>query len=386
MRQLVWRGVQSGSYVQQDVWIGSYVQHNVAVREKQDGSDRQETRMKYRQVIKGTGSQKGGGHMLQVNDLTVRYGDLTIVDHLGFTVEEGQWLMIVGPNGAGKSTTLNAITQGTAYTGQVLFEGEDMKKKKAAERARCVGVLMQNHFAEYAFSVEEVVALGRYSRAGARSRARWYAGSEIEFKGEFAGTEGKTDVRTEKKPAICTKKEPEVFTERRPGVRTKENAGFVGKSGRKSGLHAGKRASRSDEDEQAVENALALTGMISQRKQSILTLSGGELQRTFLAQVFAQDPKLLLLDEPTNHLDLVYQKQVFELIEKWLQTPGRAVISVVHDLSLAKAYGTKVLLMNHGRKVACGPAAEVLVPEHLDPVYQMDVGGWMRQMLGQWNG
>ncbi len=249
--------------------------------------------------------------MLQVNDLTVRYGDLTIVDHLSFTAEEGQWLMIVGPNGAGKSTTLNAITQGTVYTGQVLFEGEDMKKKKAAERARCVGVLMQNHFAEYAFSVEEVVALGRYAYSA-----------------------------------------------------------FL--------------ASRSDEDEQAVENALALTGMISQRKQSILTLSGGELQRTFLAQVFAQDPKLLLLDEPTNHLDLVYQKQVFELIGKWLQTPGRAVISVVHDLSLAKAYGTKVLLMDRGRKVVCGPAAEVLVPEHLDPVYQMDVGGWMRQMLGQW--
>ncbi len=324
--------------------------------------------------------------MLQVNDLTVRYGDLTIVDHLSFTVEEGQWLMIVGPNGAGKSTTLDAITQGTAYAGQVLFEGEDMKKKKAAERARCVGVLMQNHFAEYAFSVEEVVALGRYSCAGVRSRARWYAGSEIGFEGEFAGTAGGTDVRIGKKPDIGTKKKFGAFTEKRPGVRTKENVGLAQKSRRESGLHAEKHTGRSNEDEQAVENALALTGMSSQRKQSILTLSGGELQRTFLAQVFAQDPKLLLLDEPTNHLDLVYQKQVFELIEKWLQTPGRAVISVVHDLSLAKAYGTKVLLMNRGRKVACGPAVEVLVPEHLDPVYQMNVSGWMRQMLGQWGG
>ncbi len=258
--------------------------------------------------------------MLHVEDLTVRYGDLTIVDHLNFAVEEGQWLMIVGPNGAGKSTALNAIAQGTAYTGRVMFEGGEMKKKKSSDRARCVGVLMQNHFVEYAFSVEEVAALGRYAHsAGARR-------------------------------------------------------------------NTGKGAGRGGEDSRAVEDALALTGMISQRRQSILTLSGGELQRTFLAQVFAQDPKLLLLDEPTNHLDLVYQKQVFELIGKWLQTPGRAVISVVHDLSLAKAYGTKILLMNHGREVACGPAAEVLVPEHLDPVYQMDVGGWMRQMLGQWNG
>ena len=51
----------------------------------------------------------------------------------------------------------------------------------------------------------------------------------------------------------------------------------------------------------------------------MLTLSGGELQRTFLAQVLAQDPKLLLLDEPTNHLDLIYQKQIFALIGQWLR-------------------------------------------------------------------
>lgn len=267
--------------------------------------------------------------MLRVEDLTVRRGGLTIVDHLSFAVEEGEWLMIVGPNGAGKSTTLNAVTQGVDYTGRVWFEGEDMKKKKAAEKARCVGVLMQKQFVEYAFSVEEVVAMGRYAHRGAPRRA----------------------VRSGLKGAFSA---------------------FL--------------AGRSDEDEQAVEEALALTGMDHQREQSVLTLSGGELQRVFLAQVLAQDPKLLLLDEPTNHLDLVYQKQVFGLIGKWLREPGRAVISVVHDLSLAKACGTRVLLMDRGRSVAFGPAEEVLVPAHLDPVYQMDVAGWMRRMLGQWAG
>ena len=54
----------------------------------------------------------------------------------------------------------------------------------------------------------------------------------------------------------------------------------------------------------------------------MLTLSGGELQRTFLAQGTGADPKLLLLDEPTNHLDLIIQKQIFALIGSWLREPG----------------------------------------------------------------
>ena len=115
-----------------------------------------------------------------------------------------------------------------------------------------------------------------------------------------------------------------------------------------------------------------------------LTLSGGELQRTFLAQVLAQDPKLLLLDEPTNHLDLIYQKQIFALIGSWLREPGRAVVSVVHDLSLARSFGTDALLMDHGRQIAHGPAAQVLTPERLNAVYGMDVPAWMRSLYAQW--
>ena len=124
--------------------------------------------------------------------------------------------------------------------------------------------------------------------------------------------------------------------------------------------------------------------MYEQRKQSVLTLSGGELQRTFLAQTFCQDPRLLLLDEPTNHLDLVYQKQVFELIQGWLKGPDRAVISVVHDLSLARAYGTRALLLDHGQAAADGAMDEVFSDEVLNRVYRMDVRDWMTRMLTQW--
>lgn len=141
---------------------------------------------------------------------------------------------------------------------------------------------------------------------------------------------------------------------------------------------------QSSEDEEKVNNALELTGLSKLANRSVLTLSGGELQRTFLAQVLAQDPKILMLDEPTSHLDLVYQKDILELIKKWFHKEKRAVISVVHDLSLAKAYGTHGLLLNKGSVIAKGRIDEVFIPEYLNKTYSMDVYLWMDEILGKW--
>ena len=68
----------------------------------------------------------------------------------------------------------------------------------------------------------------------------------------------------------------------------------------------------------------------------------------------------------------------------WLKTPGRAVLSVVHDLSLARLYGTHALLMNEGACVALGETGSVLTRENLQAVYGMDVFAWMRGLLAQW--
>ncbi len=161
---------------------------------------------------------------------------------------------------------------------------------------------------------------------------------------------------------------------------TVEEVVGLGRYAHSRGFFGGK----DDDGEKRVEQALSLTGLTALRKSSVLTLSGGELQRTFLAQVFAQNPQILILDEPANHLDLVYQKHIFSLIHEWLKTPGRAVLSVVHDLSLAKKYGTHAVLMNHGRCVAQGELNSVFTPENLQAVYSMDVYSWMHEMLGQW--
>ena len=133
-----------------------------------------------------------------------------------------------------------------------------------------------------------------------------------------------------------------------------------------------------------LEQALRDTGLTALRRSSVLSLSGGELQRVFLAQVFAQDPDILVLDEPVNHLDLQYQQHIFSLITGWLQGGKRAVISVVHDLGLARRFGTGALLMHRGRCAAQGTMDEVLTPERLRAVYEMDVYGWMQGLLAPW--
>ena len=147
---------------------------------------------------------------------------------------------------------------------------------------------------------------------------------------------------------------------------------------------AGVFSSGDREGRRRVEEALEMTGLTELRHARLLTLSGGEMQRVFLAQVFAQNPQVLLLDEPANHLDLKYQQHIFSLIRQWLNEPGRAVLSVVHDLNLARRYGTHAVLMHQGKSVSRGTVREVMTPENLQQVYGMDVYAWMREMLSQW--
>ena len=251
--------------------------------------------------------------MLQCEHVTVRYGGNAVVDDLSLRLDEGQWLMLVGPNGAGKTTLIEAIAQGVPCAGRLLWNGRELRSLKPAQLARKIGVLSQKNNVAYAYSVEEVVTLGRYAY-----QSCFFSGSD---------------------------------------ARQKEQ----------------------------VENALEMTGLTALRHASMLTLSGGETQRVFLAQVFAQDPQVLILDEPANHLDLNYQQQIFSLIQTWLKQPGRAVLSVVHDLSLARLFGTHAILMDHGKSLSQGTVEEVMTPAILRQVYGMDVYAWMKEILSLWS-
>lgn len=136
-------------------------------------------------------------------------------------------------------------------------------------------------------------------------------------------------------------------------------------------------------DRNAVEDALRRTGVWELREQSVTRLSGGQLQRVFLARTFAQEPQIILLDEPANHLDLRCQAELLENLRDWTADKKRCVAGVFHDISLALAFADTVLLLEEGRRLACGPVEE-LDGKLLDRLYGMDVCSYMKEMYGRW--
>jgi iron complex transport system ATP-binding protein len=102
-------------------------------------------------------------------------------------------------------------------------------------------------------------------------------------------------------------------------------------------------------------------------------LSGGELQLVLLARALAQQAPVLLLDEPTTALDLGHQQQVLRLVDELREELGLAVVSSMHDLTLAGGHADELLLVDHGVAVAAGPPSEVLTESVLRRYYHADV-------------
>ncbi|MHA6617320.1 ABC transporter ATP-binding protein [Pseudonocardia sp. DLS-67] len=123
----------------------------------------------------------------------------------------------------------------------------------------------------------------------------------------------------------------------------------------------------------AVERAMALTRVADLADRPVDELSGGQLQRVWLACCLAQDTGVLLLDEPTNHLDLRYQVEILDLLRDLADESGIAVGVVLHDLNQAAAVADEVLLLVDGRVRAVGPPAAVLTPELITEAYGIRV-------------
>lgn len=125
---------------------------------------------------------------------------------------------------------------------------------------------------------------------------------------------------------------------------------------------------KSTRDKSAIEHALQITELTDFRQRIVTTLSGGELQRTLLARVFAGEPKVILADEPIAALDPYHQLHMMELLAEHSQQGG-TVFAALHDLSLAARFCSRLVLMHHGKMVADGEPIQVLTTENLQQVY-----------------
>jgi len=125
--------------------------------------------------------------------------------------------------------------------------------------------------------------------------------------------------------------------------------------------------------------AMEQTDIANLAQKPITAISGGERQRVLIARALAQRPRILLLDEPNAHLDLSHQIDVFRILRKQQREQALTIVSVSHDLNLAAAYSTSILLLGSDSTgaantvVAAGSPGEVLTPDRIRNVFHTDV-------------
>jgi iron complex transport system ATP-binding protein len=123
-------------------------------------------------------------------------------------------------------------------------------------------------------------------------------------------------------------------------------------------------------DFNAARAAMERTGTWQVADRRVDELSGGERQRVVVARALAQETPVLLLDEPTAHLDIGHQASVLGLMRALCRDEAKAVLAVVHDLTLGAAYCDRLVMLRPGGTVAAeGRAEEILRPLLLEEVY-----------------
>ncbi|WP_329347307.1 ABC transporter ATP-binding protein [Streptomyces sp. NBC_01261] len=257
---------------------------------------------------------------LNGHDLVLRYGGKPVVHGVSIGLEPGRATALVGPNGSGKSTLLRALSR--------------LHKVDAGR-----------------------VTLGHGADDGAEDRP-------------CSDTDGPRVRDAALLSARQFAREVTLFSQSRPappGLTVTEVVAF--------GRHPYRRgfAGPSAEDRAAVDRAMGVTGVRDMADRPVGELSGGEMQRVWLASCLAQDTGVVLLDEPTNHLDLRYQVETLDLVRDLVEDHGIAVGIVLHDLDQASRVADTLVLMRAGRVHAMGKPVDVLTAENIREVYDIGV-------------
>ena len=134
--------------------------------------------------------------------------------------------------------------------------------------------------------------------------------------------------------------------------------------------HGGFFETLTEKDEAAIDNALKAVDGLKFADRNVLSLSAGERARILLARALSVEAPILLADEPVASLDPEHQLKVMSVLSG-LAKKGRAVVIVLHDLTLAARFCDTLVLLDQGRVVASGSAEAVLTPENLKNVYKI---------------
>jgi branched-chain amino acid transport system ATP-binding protein len=236
--------------------------------------------------------------VLEVENLGIDFGGLTALDNVSFAVAPGEILAVIGPNGAGKTTLFNIVSGLYApRRGRVRLAGQDVTGL-APHRLAASGLsrTFQNLQVFFRMTAAENVMAGRHLRERRNVLAHLLA---------------------------------------LPSV------------------HAQNRATR----DKAVE-LLALVGLDGRSNDLAQNLPYGALKRLEIARALASEPKVLLLDEPAAGCNPVETEEIDRLIQQ-VARAGLAVVLVEHDMRLVMKISSRIHVLDGGRTLAEGSAAEV---------------------------
>ena len=254
-----------------------------------------------------------GTTAMRGEELVLSYGKDTVIHGVSIALEPGRVTALVGPNGSGKSTLLRSLAKlHPINDGHVMLGGAPVAGGVEGTGERAISLLNARDFA----------------------------------------------------------REVTLFAQSRPapqGLTVREVVAF--------GRHPYRRrfAGLSADDRTAIDHAMHSTGVTDMGERPVGELSGGEIQRVWLAACIAQGTGVVLLDEPTNHLDLRYQIETLDLVRDLADEHGVAVGIVLHDLDHAAYVADSLLLLSDGRIHAAGTPLDVLTSENISEVYEIPV-------------
>jgi branched-chain amino acid transport system ATP-binding protein len=238
--------------------------------------------------------------LMEVNDLTVRFGGLVAVDSLSFGVDPNEVVCLIGPNGAGKSTVVNALTGLTKYEkGTVAFKGHNLGGLKPNQIAR-VGLVrsFQNLNSFQNLTVQENVLIGHHLHLDSNLFSQIF---------------------------------------RMPKTRRLEKEALA-----------------------TVEEILSFLNLMSVKDSRVVDLPYSQQKMVEVARALAVDPSLLILDEPAAGMNETEKKMFGKYIKRLQTEKGIAIFAIEHDMPFVEHISDRVIAIDFGKKIAEGSFTAVV--------------------------
>ncbi len=243
--------------------------------------------------------RKIGGVVMEMKNITLRFGGVTAIQDITFDIREGEIRAIIGPNGAGKSSMLNVVSGFyVPQEGEVFFRGEKRPPLKPFEVARQgIARTFQNIALFEGMSVLDNVMTGRL---------------------------------------------------------TQMNSGFISQA-----LWRGKAEREEIENREICERVIDFLEIQPIRKTPVSRLPYGLKKRVELARALASEPKLLLLDEPMAGMNVEEKEDMSRFILDVNDEFGTTIALIEHDMGVVMDLSDRVVVMDYGKKIGDGTPSDI---------------------------